>query len=513
MSNKEKKIRRPKWLVPETEEQRKTRLRLAYEEPKPSNGNGGSEGIGKRSRKKKPADDGMIRRSFFENDNKIFEQIHDGEKSLFIYYDIVTGEVGEVPAAGKVLPVSLVENELNTVGLAQNVFNFYNRYNSENEAEADLLTEVEGFIYRYVDLDDSFRMFAACYVLLSWLYDKFYSIPYLRLQGDFGTGKSRALDVVGGICYRPVNVSGATSAAGIFRVIDRWRGTLILDESDFRFSDETVDIIRILNQGFEKNRTVLRVNTNTMNLEHFQAFSPKIIASRKKFADEALESRCLSTITKQTNRTDVPFSLGRQFFAERDQLRKKLLMYRLKNWSRIDPEIFNIDVKVEPRLKQITLPFFVLFAKNRELLGEFKKFIEGFQTELIEDRAGTPTGQVVGMLFELFSNSGHKLVEVLSETNVTNVTCVTPGQIAEKLDYKPRTVGTILKGVGLKTRVVKVEGHSRRCVEYSEERFNALRSRYIPADGYSGYDSYSTYGRKEQATEEPASKLQNEMVF
>ena len=313
-----------------------------------------------------------------------------------------------------------------------------------------------------------------------------------------------------------MNVSGATSAAGIFRVIDRWRGTLILDESDFRFSDETVDIIRILNQGFEKNRTVLRVNTNTMSLEHFQAFCPKIIASRKKFADEALESRCLSTITKQTSRTDVPFSLGKQFFAERDELRKKLLMYRLKNWSRIDPEIFNIDVKVEPRLKQITIPFFVLFANNRELLNDFKGFIESFQTELIEDRASTPTGHVVGTLFELFEKSGRRLENVYSDTTVTNVTTVTPGEIAEKVDMKPRTVGTIIKGVGLRTRLAKIDGTARRYVEYSEERFRALRERYVPvedAPGNTGNTGNTDNGTKEQATEEPASKLHNEMLF
>ena len=484
-------IRKPKWLVPETDRERSIRLALAYGKDEAAGGNDGNDSNArngekpKRRKKKKPADN-KTRLTFFEKDNSIFEQIHDGEKSLFIIYNTVTGDVTEAENAGDISPVELQQNELNTVGLPSNAINFYKRYPTENDAEADLLTEVETFIYKYVDLDNSFRTFAACYVLLSWLYDRFYSIPYLRLLGDFGTGKSRALDVIGGICYRPVNVSGATSAAGIFRVIDRWRGTLILDESDFRFSDETVDIIRILNQGFEKNRTVLRVNTNTMSLEHFQAFCPKIIASRKKFADEALESRCLSTITKQTSRNDVPFSLGKQFFAERDELRKKLLMYRLKNWSRIDPEIFNIDVKVEPRLKQITIPFFVLFANNRELLNEFRGFIESFQGELIEDRANTPTGSVVGTLFELFEKSGRRMVNVFSDTTVTNVTTVTPGEIAEKVDMKPRTVGTIIKGVGLRTRLAKIDGTARRYVEYSEERFRALRERYVPVEDAPG---------------------------
>jgi hypothetical protein len=454
-----------------------------------NDGNDSNDGIGKRKKKK----DDNTYQSFLLHDNNLYEQIHHDGKNMFVVYNAVTGDIGETSGVGKIYPLPLQRNEIDTIGLPENAVNFYKQYGTANEAEADLLTEVEGFIYRYVDLDNSFRTLAACYVLLSWLYDKFYSIPYLRLLGDFGTGKSRALDVIGGVCYRPANVSGATKAAGIFRLIDRWRGTLILDESDFRYSDETVDIIRILNMGFEKNRTVLRVNTNDMSLEHFQSFCPKIIASRKKFHDEALESRCISTITKQTNRNDLPFSLGKQFFEERDLLRKKLLMYRLRNWELIDPEIFNIDVNVEPRLKQISLPFFVLFGNNQELLNDFKKFIEGFQKELVEDRAQSLPGQTVNALFELFDTSGRRTERVLSDTGVTAVTAVTPSQIADKLDLKdvkPARVGNLLKSVGLRTRVAKIDGRSSRVVEYHEERFKALQARYIPADGYDGYESY-----------------------
>jgi hypothetical protein len=495
----ENEAHKPKWLVTESPAERDRRLKIALnkDEPgvfkhaekmlnvpvskseidivkdKPTNGRAG---------RKKAERDTKRQLSFFESDGRIYEQVYreHESKSHFIFYDTTTGEVGEVSNVGEIYPFELKHNESNTIGLAENAINFYKLYGDANDAEADLLTEVEEFIYRYVDLDNSFRTFAACYVLLSWLFDRFYSIPYLRLLGDFGTGKSRALDVIGGICYRPVNVSGATSAAGIFRIIDRWRGTLILDESDFRYSDETVDIVRILNQGFEKNRTVLRVNTNDMSLEHFQAFCPKIISSRKKFQDEALESRCLSTITKQTSRADLPFSLGKRFFEERNRLRKKLLMFRLKNYGQIDPEIFNIDIKTEPRLKQITLPFFVLFANNRELLKLFTGFIEAFQQELVEDRANTPTGQVVGALFDLWEQSGQKIEKVHSEGSVIDVMNVMPGEIAERVDMKPRTVGTILKGVGLRTRVAWLNGGSKRLVEYNPERFGALRARYVP---------------------------------
>jgi hypothetical protein len=452
-----------------------------------NDGYGGNDGIGKRKKKK----DDNTYQSFFEHDFNLYEQIHYDGKNRFVSYNTVTGELGETSGVGKIFPLPLQRNEIDTVGLPENAINFYKQYEDANDAELDLLTEVEQFIYKYVDLDNSFRTFAACYVLLSWLYDRFYSIPYLRLLGDFGSGKSRALDVIGGLCYRSINVSGATSSAGIFRIIDRWRGTLILDEADFRNSDEATDVVRILNMGFERNRAVLRVNNDNTGIDHFSTFGPKLIASRKRFTDEALESRCISTITKQTNRTDIPFNFGKQFFEERNQLRKKLLMYRLRNWELIDPEIFNIDVDCEPRLKQISLPFFVLFSNNQELLNDFKKFIEGFQKELVEDRSQSLHGQVVGALFELFDLSGHKTERTVSDTSVTTVTGVTPSQIADRLDMKdvkPARVGNLLRSIGLKTRLAKIDGTVKRYVEYHGQRFKALRERYIPTPSNAGND-------------------------
>jgi hypothetical protein len=44
------------------------------------------------------------------------------------------------------------------------------------------------------------------------------------------------------LCYKPMFVSGASSVRSIFRIIDAFRGTLILDESNFRASDERAAI-------------------------------------------------------------------------------------------------------------------------------------------------------------------------------------------------------------------------------------------------------------------------------
>ncbi|MFY9622885.1 MAG: hypothetical protein WAJ91_00685, partial [Rhodoplanes sp.] len=69
-------------------------------------------------------------------------------------------------------------------------------------SEAQLVADIRAFIHRYVDLDESFENVATHYVLLSWLYDAFNELPYLRLRGDYGSGKTRALLTIGSLCYK-----------------------------------------------------------------------------------------------------------------------------------------------------------------------------------------------------------------------------------------------------------------------------------------------------------------------
>ncbi len=101
----------------------------------------------------------------------------------------------------------------------------------------ELIAEIRSYIHKYVDLSEQFEVVTAHYVLLTWLYDQFNELPYLRVRGDYGTGKTRFLQVVGAICYKPIFVSGASTVSPIFHLLDTFRGTLILDEADFRFSD------------------------------------------------------------------------------------------------------------------------------------------------------------------------------------------------------------------------------------------------------------------------------------
>ena len=168
----------------------------------------------------------------------------------------------------------------------------------EYGSEEELLAEIQDFIHRYLDVSPLFEKTASYYVLLSWVYDAFNELPYLRLRGDPGSGKTRFLLTVGSLCYKPIFASGASTVSPLFRILDAFRGTLIIDEGDFRLSDERAEIVKILNNGNARGFPVLRSEVSgkkgEFNPRAYAVFGPKLVATRGFFQDRALESRCIT---------------------------------------------------------------------------------------------------------------------------------------------------------------------------------------------------------------------------
>src|SRR3989344_9421721 len=63
-----------------------------------------------------------------------------------------------------------------------------------------LIKDIQEFIHSYLDISPIFEKIATYYVLFSWVFDGFNELPYLRVAGDYGSGKSRFLKVIGSIC-------------------------------------------------------------------------------------------------------------------------------------------------------------------------------------------------------------------------------------------------------------------------------------------------------------------------
>ncbi|HEX8643719.1 MAG TPA: hypothetical protein VF702_07370 [Allosphingosinicella sp.] len=271
-----------------------------------------------------------------------------------------------------------------------------------------LLSDVRAFIHRYVDLSSHFEEIAAHYVLLSWVHDAFSELPYLRFRGEYGTGKTRALLAVGSICYKPIFASGASSVSPIFRLLDAFGGTLLLDEADLRFSDKTADLVKILNNGNVQGLPVLRTVSSRHNELHPQAFKvygPKLVAMREGFADAALESRFLTEETgSRPLRQDIAFHLPGHMQEEARELRNRLLDWRFaaRSSARVDPS--RAVPGLSPRGNQTVLALLSL-VDDEALRGRLARDLVAEEARAAAERAASPRVTMVGVVHGLAATS------------------------------------------------------------------------------------------------------------
>ena len=315
---------------------------------------------------------------------------------------------------------------------------------SEYGSKTDLLLEIQQFLHRYLDVAPAFEVLAAHYVLFTWLYDAFNEVPYLRLQGDYGTGKTRALMVIGSLCYKPFFASGASTVSPIFHIIDAFRGTLVLDEADFRFSDEKAELVKILNNGTVKGMPVLRTLMNRQrefNPQAFQVFGPKLVAMRRSYEDRALESRFLTEVMGGASlRADIPINLPGSMKEEALALRNKLLLFRFRNRLAVGIDPKAMLVAATPRMNQILIPLMSI-VDDEEARSAIVSFAMAAQEVIAADRGLSTEAQLLEIIRELAGEAHREVMPLLDITDRFRVRF--------EADYQrpitPRWIGTVLR--------------------------------------------------------------------
>jgi len=345
----------------------------------------------------------------------------------------------------------------------------------------ELVEEIGRYFDRYVVLSDWFRRVAAYYVLSTWVYEAFQEMGYLRVQADWGSGKTRALMVIGSICQKGFFASGASTVSPIFHGLNTFRGTLILDEADFRFSDLTAELCKILNNGTVQGFPVLRTaftQKKEFDPRAFHVFGPKIVAMRKSFDDEALESRFITERMDVLKfREGIPINLPPEQKEEARQLRNRLLQYRFDNRFNVQANPSLVDPTLTPRMNQILVPLLSVVerASDREAICAAMTALEA---DRIASRAMSIEAELVDVLAELVT------AETGEPIGIAAITTSLIDRYGRDYDrpITNRYVGSLLRTrLGLKT----YKSHGIYMVAIDPERLNILCERYGSTRGAS----------------------------
>src|ERR1051326_4170446 len=314
----------------------------------------------------------------------------------------------------------------------------------EYGTEADLVSRIRDFVRRHVDVSEDFEEIATYYILFTWVYDAFDEVPYVRVRGGYGSGKTRFLLTVGSICYKPIFASAASTVSPLFRLLDAFRGTLVLDEGDFRYSDEKSEVVKILNNGNARGFPVLRTEVSRQrefDPRAYHVFGPKIVATRGFFTDKALESRCLTEDMRGGPiRSEIPLNLDDSFREEARRLRNQLLLYRLRHFydARRPGRAEGRDL--EPRLTQIFGPMLSVIG-DPSAREQVMRVLGKFNEDLAEERNESAEAQVLTVIRDLVAKGPEARLAI---ADIANEFALRFGDEYAKR-VTPRRVGSIVR--------------------------------------------------------------------
>lgn len=281
----------------------------------------------------------------------------------------------------------------------------------------ELTALIERFINEHYLLESGYlAKIISYYVLLTWVYDCFNALPYLRVMGEAGAGKSELMRRVGAICYRMMSASGASTAASFFRATELYRGTVFIDEADLHDGgDMANDLVKFLNLGAMRGNPIWRLEetfapdgSRSFEPATFQTFCPKLIAMRKDFRDDAVGSRCLTIKLMprepiELRARGIKLYMDDEFRRKATILRNLLLRWRLHVWQ---PEIEVgeefMDLEISSRLNQVTMPLKALARDDPELRDEIERFLRRYNEEMVLSRSMTIAARVVEAMWQIY---------------------------------------------------------------------------------------------------------------
>jgi len=364
---------------------------------------------------------------------------------------------------------------------------------------ADLVDRIQDLVHKYIEVSDFFERLTAYYVLLTWLYDAFDVVPYLRARGDYGCGKSRYLQVVGHLCFRPMVSSGATSEAALFRTMEAYKGTTLLDEADYQNSDYAALVVKILNQGYDRRQAyIIRCADKSQNFEPEAnaCFGPKIVAMRGKFEDEALNSRFLTEDMREKTREDIPINLPRSFWDEEaPEMQALLLRWRLEHWRPyIEPTEDLLGTAISDRLNQIASSL-VTVVEDEGMREEMRQFLHQYNQEIIDQRGLSQAARVLEALVLLNADYESDGVPWNDRDFSTKTVAELSNQLVDfenhgeegyvEIRCKPnrekistRSIGYTIRNDLQLTSKRRSKFNGRHCVEWDKGRIYSLRKRY-----------------------------------
>jgi hypothetical protein len=154
--------------------------------------------------------------------------------------------------------------------------------------------KIRSMLIEFLDFEDErTHDYLTTWIIGTYFFPIFNYYPYIHFTGTKNVGKSKAMSLLACLCFNAV-ASASMTAASLFRTVDSWRCTVLMDETEYLHQREFTDKRLILNGGFQKGSYVSRTEKegDKYRVHQLHNYCPKAFASIEGL-DDVLASRAV----------------------------------------------------------------------------------------------------------------------------------------------------------------------------------------------------------------------------
>lgn len=216
----------------------------------------------------------------------------------------------------------------------------------------DLGDELLDLLNNYLVLPPHADIAIVLWVFGTYVFDEFRIFPRLCITSpEKRCGKSTCMEVIDTLVRSPLPTSHATPAA-IFRGIEKWHPTLLMDEAD-TYIHHNNELRMVINSGHTKRLArVVRTAANGKNFEpeSFSTWSPLVLAMIRMPPDTIKDRSIVVKLRRKTPQEDVK-RLPQTIFESNEALRRKLARWADDNKEKLASATFELPNAGSDRAK------------------------------------------------------------------------------------------------------------------------------------------------------------------
>lgn len=343
---------------------------------------------------------------------------------------------------------------------------------------AELLTTIATTIRRFIICEPYTAQAVALWVAMTWFIDVVQVAPLAVITApEKRCGKSMLLFLIGRLVLRPL-MSSSISPSALFRSIDAWQPTLLIDETDACLKDNE-ELRGLINCGHTRDSAfTIRCVGDNHTPTKFNVWGAKALSGIGHVADTLMDRSIILELRRKLSHESVDRIRHAEpsLFSE---LCSKLARFADDNSERVRLARPDLPPSLNDRAQDNWEP---LLAIAMVAGGDWYKIGTAAALKL---SGGESLSQSIGteLLTDIQEIFEQKKTGRISTADLINELCVDEekpwGTYNRGLRIKPRQIAAKLKGYGIHSKTIRT-GFGETPKGYDANQFREAFSRYIP---------------------------------